>query len=130
MKKARILALLLVAFMVFASMTACGECEHIYADGKCTSCGDPDPNYQAPCVHNFADGICTKCGEDDPNYVPAEPTCKHNWTNGVCYDCMTICIHTFENFTDSIASCTCRIDVIDKQNLFVFRSFCNRKRLC
>lgn len=31
---------------------------HNYADGKCTVCGEIDPNHE----HNYKDGICTICG--------------------------------------------------------------------
>ena len=107
MKSAKILAILLVAIMLLAVLTACGECEHVFADGKCTSCGEPDPNYQATCIHHFTDGVCTNCGEVDPNYVPPTPVCQHNWTNGVCYECMTICKHDFENGTCKICKLVC-----------------------
>ena len=47
------------------------ECEHNYADGVCTKCGEADPNYVPPHEHEFVNGECA-CGEKDPNYVAPE----------------------------------------------------------
>ena len=52
--------------------TACSKTEgvalgHEYAEGKCTGCGETDPDYVAPHEHNFVEGEC-ECGETDPDY--------------------------------------------------------------
>lgn len=76
----RILTLILVLVLALGMFASCdkigqfipglgGECEHNYADGKCTECGESDPNYVPPHTHNFVEGKC-ECGEEDPDYVP------------------------------------------------------------
>ena len=58
--------------------------EHSFLDGKCTVCGEVDPNYKAPCIHEYKDGKCTKCDEADPNY---KAPCNHEYKNGKCTKC-------------------------------------------
>ena len=38
------------------------EHTHEFLEGKC-ECGESDPNYKPECEHSYADGKCTKCGE-------------------------------------------------------------------
>ena len=44
----------------------------------CTACGEDLWSVEvSPALgHNFADGYCTECGAPDPDYVPSE--CPHN----------------------------------------------------
>ncbi len=87
MKKTKILLAIVLALVLCLtlSLAACTQpCEHNYVGGKCTKCGEADPNYEAPCEHNYVDGKCTKCGAADPNY---EAPCEHNYVNGVCTKC-------------------------------------------
>ena len=44
--------------------------------------------------HDYVGGKCTRCGESDPNYVEA---CEHDWVDGVCSRCGTQCQHVHEN---------------------------------
>ncbi|MCM1042763.1 MAG: ABC transporter substrate-binding protein [Corallococcus sp.] len=50
-KTSRILALVIVMIIAMTCiLTACEpqDCVHDFKDGKCTKCGEPDPNYQPP----------------------------------------------------------------------------------
>ena len=45
-----------------------------YKVHKCTKCGKTEECGDIPPLgHNFADGYCTRCGEPDPNYIPPSP---------------------------------------------------------
>ena len=49
MKSTKIIALLLVAVMCLSVLASCfpqKQCEHTYVDGKCTQCGESDPDYK------------------------------------------------------------------------------------
>ena len=43
--------------------------EHSFEEGKCTVCGEDDPNWVPPHEHEFVDGKC-ECGEEDPTWEP------------------------------------------------------------
>ncbi len=48
--------------------------ERGYSAMKCEMCGEYIIEYDdAPLGHNYVDGKCTRCGETDPNYVPPTP---------------------------------------------------------
>ena len=85
---------------------------HDYVDGKCTRCGEHDPNYVEACEHDWV---------EDLSYVPTAPSCgeywdtqykcskcnetklekngplPHEWVDGVCFRCGTQCQHVHEN---------------------------------
>lgn len=85
---------------------------HNYVDGKCTRCGESDPNYVEACEHDWV---------EDLSYVPTAPSCgeywdtqykcskcnetklekngplPHDWVDGVCSRCGTQCQHVHEN---------------------------------
>ncbi|MBQ8858367.1 MAG: hypothetical protein IJ012_01090 [Clostridia bacterium] len=84
----KLLAITLLLCMLVGVLTACptqenppAGCTHVYQNGVCTLCSEPDPNYVPPnseCTHTYEAGVCTQCGGTDPNYVkpivPVEPT--------------------------------------------------------
>jgi hypothetical protein len=45
--------------------------EHSFEAGKCTVCGEKDPEFVPPHEHEFVEGKC-ECGETDPEYVAPE----------------------------------------------------------
>ena len=85
---------------------------HNYVGGKCTRCGESDPNYVEACEHDWV---------EDLSYVPTAPSCgeywdtqykcskcnetklekngplPHDWVDGVCSRCGTQCQHVHEN---------------------------------
>ena len=85
---------------------------HDYVGGKCTRCGESDPNYVEACEHDWV---------EDLSYVPTAPSCgeywdtqykcskcnetklekngplPHDWVDGVCSRCGTQCQHVHEN---------------------------------
>ena len=85
---------------------------HDYVNGKCTRCGESDPNYVEACEHDWV---------EDLSYVPTAPSCgeywdtqykcskcnetklekngplPHDWVDGVCSRCGTQCQHVHEN---------------------------------
>lgn len=60
-------------------LCSCGECEHIWKEGKCTEC-------EAVCQHDkYTNGICDVC----------KLSCSHaKYTDGVCDECGYECPHT------------------------------------
>lgn len=88
---------------------------HDYVDGKCTRCGEHDPNYVEACEHDWV---------EDLSYVPTAPSCgeywdtqykcskcnetklekngplPHEWVDGVCFRCGTQCSHNYYNSLD------------------------------
>lgn len=73
-----------------------GQAEHVhnYVDGKCTGCGEADPNHE----HSYSESItkqptCTDtgvktftcvCGDSHTETLPAT---SHNYVDGVCTEC-------------------------------------------
>lgn len=44
-------------------------CEHIYAEGVCTLCGEAEP-IEVPCEHSYVEGVCEHCGEEETIVTP------------------------------------------------------------
>ena len=106
MKRSKLILLVSVLVLAMVLFCSCGseECVHEFADGVCTACGTPDPDYVAPCAHEFADGICTACGEADPDYVPP---CTHSFSGGACTACGEECKHTYDDGVCSVCGFEC-----------------------
>lgn len=80
---------LFTVIIIVASLilSGCGECKHDYAEGVCTLCGEPDPDYVPECVHSYEGGVCKLCGEE----------CGHSFFSGVCTVCGEECEHLFSD---------------------------------
>ncbi len=59
--------------------TTSEKCNHKYNNGKCTICGEIDPNHE----HNYENDKCTICGEINPDH-------EHKYDKGKCMICGAI----------------------------------------
>ena len=72
---------------------------HDYVDGKCTRCGESDPNYVEVCEHDWV---------KDLSYVPAVPSCGEYWdTQYKCSKCNETKLETNGPLQHDYVGCIC-----------------------
>lgn len=72
---------------------------HDYVDGKCTRCGESDPNYVEVCEHDWV---------EDLSYVPAVPSCGEYWdTQYKCSKCNETKLETNGPLQHDYVDCIC-----------------------
>ena len=78
MKRKLTLVVLFVIFALALSLTACGECTHVFSNGVCTKC-------DFACDHVYTNGVCQTCNFNCP-HNGGTATCKDK---AVCQTCNT-----------------------------------------
>ena len=72
---------------------------HDYVDGKCTRCGESDPNYVEVCEHDWV---------EDLSYVPTAPSCGEYWnTQYKCSKCNETKLETNGPLQHDYVDCIC-----------------------